>query len=129
MCRTIQPPGVFFMPSTAMLEEFHFLPPPVPLPLCLSYLTKIADADPPPLLQLPPTQALRCGLEFVLSAEGVRFTDLTFVGEVKARIAELMSTASTFDTSNNNSRLAQKTLKFRNIAQQEQSGDVAIRAL
>ncbi|ETK95529.1 hypothetical protein F442_01586 [Phytophthora nicotianae P10297] len=128
MCRTIQPPGIFFMPSTATLEEFQFLPPPVPLPLCPSYMTKKTDVDLP--APLPPSQVLRRGLEFVLSAEGVRFTDLAFVGEVKARIAELMSTASTSEASNNNnSRLAKKTLKFRNIAQQEQSGEVAVSAL
>ncbi|KAG6960646.1 hypothetical protein JG688_00009498 [Phytophthora aleatoria] len=128
MCRTIQPPGIFFIPSTATLEEFQFLPPPVALPLCPSYSTKIADVAPPPPLPLPPTQMLRHGLEFVLSAEGVRFTDLVFVGEVKTRIAELMRMASTSNASDNNTRLAQKTLKFRNMTQHVQPSDVAVSA-
>ncbi|KAJ8576502.1 hypothetical protein ON010_g2708 [Phytophthora cinnamomi] len=68
-------------------------------------------------VEAPLKQAVqRTGLGFVLSDEGVQFTDLAFVQEVRRRVAELKTSAAATESKSNNTRLAQRTLKYRRIA-------------
>ncbi|KAL7689721.1 hypothetical protein Plhal304r1_c014g0051261 [Plasmopara halstedii] len=125
MCRIINPSEAFFMPPTG--TDTPFLASPVLDSLCPLYSSKAAEVQTRPTTKtvLP----LRSGLQFMLSSEGVQFLDLAFVEEVKARVAELISTATSSDVFSNNARLAQKTLKFRSIMQHTQTSDMAIAAL
>ncbi|KAE8975916.1 hypothetical protein PR003_g24033 [Phytophthora rubi] len=122
MCRvtaTIEPPGVFFGPSTATLEDFQYLPSPVALPLRSSYtsfetqLTK----KPSTLPSQPKRSAIQTGVLFVPGTNGVRFQDEEFAREVKSRVAQLVAAAAAADASSTNTQLARRVIKYRNISQ------------
>ncbi|KAG7387042.1 hypothetical protein PHYPSEUDO_014822 [Phytophthora pseudosyringae] len=110
MCRTIeQQQAMLFEPSLPVG------PPSMGLPFCFSS-SKTAFLK---TLTAPPKDASirRSGLEFVLSATGIRFKDLAFVQEVEERVAQLIVAATASTAPSTNTRLARKTLKFRNIGQ------------
>lgn len=124
MCRvtaTIEPPGVFFGPSTATLEDFQCLPAPVALPLCSSYgyttfetqLTKKSNTPP----SQPKCSATQTGVLFVPGTNGVRFKDEEFAREVRSRVAQLVAAAAAADASSTNTQLARRIIKYRNISQ------------
>ncbi|KAE8984062.1 hypothetical protein PR003_g22806 [Phytophthora rubi] len=106
MCRTTDPSATLFTAPAGILAGS-----PLSLPLCYSYPTNKAA-----VVEAPTKQAVqRTGLEFVLCAEGIRFTDLAFAREVRRRVAELKRSAEASDAEGNNTRLAQRTLKFRRM--------------
>ncbi|EGZ18383.1 hypothetical protein PHYSODRAFT_261286 [Phytophthora sojae] len=103
MCRTV---ATLFTPPTDLLAV---LP---PSELCFSFPASKAAAIEAPTKQ---EAVQRTSLKFVLSAEGIRFTDLAFVEEVTKRVAELKRSAAAAESKSNNTLLAQRTLKFRRI--------------
>ncbi|KAE9289157.1 hypothetical protein PF008_g25943 [Phytophthora fragariae] len=119
MCRvaaTIEPPGVFFGPSTATLDDFQCLPSPVALPLRSSYTsfeTQLTKKSSTP----PKSSAIQTGVLFVPGTNGVRFQDEEFAREVKSRVAQLVAAAAAADASSTNTQLTRRVIKYRNISQ------------
>ncbi|KAL3664146.1 hypothetical protein V7S43_011028 [Phytophthora oleae] len=121
MCRvaaTISPPGIFFGPSSATLENFQFVPSPVELPLCSSYSTLKAFPEKKPDGK---HKARPSGLQFVSGVNGVTFKDETFVREVTSKVELLKREAADCNVSNINALLAKKALKYRRIGCQVQT--------